>query len=61
MEKENIEIIKGLNKEKEILTISLTRVGHNQAIQIKRRLSDIDGQLQKFMKLNPPALGGIKC
>lgn len=40
-----VEAIKGLNQEKLILTESLVRISHNQAIKVQGRLREIDEQV----------------
>lgn len=48
MEQVIIEAIKGLNQEKLILAEALTRVSHNQSIQIRGRLMEIGSEIKKL-------------
>lgn len=45
-----LEAIKGLNKEKQILTVALTGVNRNKAIEISSRLNSVDKEIRELLK-----------
>jgi len=52
MDSPKTEAIKGLNKEKEILSEALTGLHHNDAIDVESRLITIDSQIRGILLMN---------